>query len=314
MQKDLYRKICQLDSSIPIFSRPWWLDVVTNGDWDVCLVIEEGQILASMPIYIKKRFGFSLATLPPLTHNLGPWFYKPSANIPNKLAGERELLNQLIGQIPKVDYFSQNWHCSRQNWLPFYWNGFNQTTRYTYRLQNLKDLDAVWRGFKNNIRSDIRKAANRYNLKVRTDLNVDDFLKLHKQVFSRQGLPAPYSDDLIRSLDAACRKNFASKIFIAEDQRGDQHAGVYIIWDHQSAYYLMGGGDPILRSSGATSLCLWEAIKFSANLVNVFDFEGSMIEPIERYFRAFGTTQTPYFNIAKSNSWPISLAKYLRGT
>ena len=50
------------------------------------------------------------------------------------------------------------------------------------------------------------------------------------------------------------------------------HAGVYIVWDSNSAYYIMGGGDPELRSSGATTLCMWEAIKFSASVTACFDF------------------------------------------
>jgi hypothetical protein len=64
----------------------------------------------------------------------------------------------------------------------------------------------------------------------------------------------------------------------------------------------MGGGDPHLRTSGAGSLVLWEAIKFAATVSEQFDFEGSMIEPVERFFRAFGGTPTPYFSIQKLSS------------
>ena len=73
-----------------------------------------------------------------------------------------------------------------------------------------------------------------------------------------------------------------------------------IFWNPDSAYYLMGGRNPKLRSSGATSLCMWEAIQFSASVTKSFDFEGSMNEPVERFFRAFGAVQTPYFSIKKT--------------
>ena len=62
----------------------------------------------------------------------------------------------------------------------------------------------------------------------------------------------------------------------------------------------MGGGDPALRTSGASSLCLWQAIKLAGEMGKSFDFEGSMIEPIERLFRAFGARQTPYMRVSRS--------------
>ena len=61
-------------------------------------------------------------------------------------------------------------------------------------------------------------------------------------------------------------------------------------------------GDPELRSSGATSLCMWEAIAHATSVTTRFDFEGSMIESIERFFRGFGAEQTPYFHITKTPS------------
>lgn len=87
---------------------------------------------------------------------------------------------------------------------------------------------------------------------------------------------------------------------MARDEHNNIHAAVYIVWDNDSAYYLMGGGDPALRNSGATSLCLWEAIQFASTVSKKFDLEGSMLEPVERFFRGFGTVQKPYFKISKT--------------
>ena len=123
----------------------------------------------------------------------------------------------------------------------------------------------------------------------------------------------PYTRDFIRRLDKAAAQNQARKIFIAEDEQGRHHAGVYLIWDDNTAYYLMGGGDPDLRNSGATSLCMWEAMQFAATVTKSFDFEGSMLEPVERFFRGFGATQTPYFAVSKTNSKLIKTYRFLQG-
>lgn len=99
---------------------------------------------------------------------------------------------------------------------------------------------------------------------------------------------------------------------VAEGPDGKLHAGAYIVRSGNTAYYLMGGGDPELRNSGATSLVLWEAIRRQPETIKVFDFEGSMIEPIERFFRAFGAVQTPYFHVSRSNSKLFKLINTLR--
>ena len=64
----------------------------------------------------------------------------------------------------------------------------------------------------------------------------------------------------------------------------------------------MGDGHHEDRNSGATSLVMWQAIQFVATVSQVFDFEGSMIEPVERLFRGFVAFQTPYFAGAQVRS------------
>ncbi|MFZ4856336.1 MAG: GNAT family N-acetyltransferase [Desulfuromonadaceae bacterium] len=312
--KENYRVLCQTEVLIPIFSRDWWLDAVCSDAWDVCLVEKGGVIVASMPYHLTKtRLGMKVLSHPNLTQTLGPWLRQSGAKYANRLGQEKELLTELIDQLPEFDYFNQNWHHVNTNWLPFYWSGFQQTTRYTYILPDISDLDKVWAGFRENIRGDIRKASNRFKLRVRNDLSMDEFLSLNIQTFARQGMDLPYSNEFLNRIDTACLANNARQIFIAEDEQGRHHAGVYIIWDQNSAYYIMGGGDPELRSSGATSLCMWEAIKFASTVTRSFDFEGSMMEPIERFVRAFGAIQTPYFSISKTTSRYLRIRNLLSG-
>ncbi|MCK9237726.1 MAG: GNAT family N-acetyltransferase [Thiopseudomonas sp.] len=311
--KQKYRELCEQESSIPIFSQAWWLDSVAGDNWDVVLVEKGDTIQASLPFVTRKRFGLTVLCMPPLTQTLGPWMRPSSAKYAKQLSQEKDLLQALYSQLPAHALYSQNWHHSRTNWLPLFWQGYEQTTRYTYCLSMLSDKEALWSELQVNIRTDIRKAQNKEGVTVRTDLTIENFLELNKKVFARQGMALPYSEDLVRNIHAAASKHNAGKFFIAEDEQGRHHAGVYIIWDENSAYYLLGGGDPELRNSGATSLCIWEAIQFAATVTKSFDFEGSMIEPIERFFRAFGAIQTPYFAISKTNSKLLKTYRFLQG-
>lgn len=298
--KQKYRLLCEQEPTIPVFSQAWWLDAVAGDSWDVVLV-EKGDIIqASMAYVLRKRFGLTIISQPALTQNLGPWLRPSMAKYAKRLSQEKDLMQALFAQLPDHAYYGQNWHCRRTNWLPLYWQGFEQSTRYTYRIEELQDTEAVWRELQDNIRRETRKAEKQVT--IRNDLPLDSFIVLNKKVFERQGIALPYTEELLRSIDSAASAQNARQVFIAEDEQGRHHAGVYIIWDKETAYYLMGGGDPDLRSSGATSLCMWHAIQFAATKVKAFDFEGSMLEPVERFFRAFGAKQTPYFSIKKNNS------------
>jgi lipid II:glycine glycyltransferase (peptidoglycan interpeptide bridge formation enzyme) len=284
-------------SANSIFQQAWWLDALAPGQWQEAVVLRGDQLAARLPYVIKQRRGLTLLTSPPLTQTLGPWLRPSTAKYTNKLAEEKELMEELIAQLPKYDLFRQNFSPHITNWLPFYWAGFEQTTRYTYRIEDLTDIDFVWKDFRENIRREIRKAQKQ--IKVRDDLGIAHFLEINKLTFQRQGLKQPYSDELVQRLDEACAARQCRRMFFAVDAQDKIHAASYIIWDEKTAYYLMGGGDPELRSSGASSLLMWEAIQFASGVTQVFDFEGSMIEPIEKFVRSFGARQTPYFHITK---------------
>lgn len=280
-----------------IFQQPWWLEAVAPGAWGEVTINKSGVTVARLPFVLKKKFGLTVLSVPPLTCRLGPWLCLHEMKYSQRLADEKELMTKLIGQLPRFDLFRQNFTPEITNWLPFYWAGFEQTTNYTYRLEDLTDLDAVWEGFRHSARSEIRKAEN--EVKVRTDLGVDRFLEMNVKTFARQGCQLPYTPDLVHRIDAACERNNCRRIFFAEDARGNTHAALYVVWDKRFLFTIMGGSDPTLRNSGAGSLLFWRAIQFAAKQGKAFDFEGSMIEPVERHFRNYGARQVPYFRVWK---------------
>lgn len=286
-----------------IFEEAWWLDAVCGpGNWGEVCVEHGGVVHARLRYSIKRKFGFQVLSVPTLTQTLGPWISDTGATSANSLSRQKELTQALIDQLPPHALFEQSFHRSITNWLPWYWRGFEQTTCYTYRLEDLSNLEDIWKGFQENIRREIRKAEHRYGLQVRTDFDVEEFLNLDEMTFKRQGMCLPYSRELVHRIDAACAQRNQRKIFVVQAPDGRLHAAVYLVWDENSAYYLMGGADPALRNSGAGSLAIWSAIQHAATVSRSFDFEGSMVEPIERFFRAFGGRQVPYFQVRRFNN------------
>jgi hypothetical protein len=275
-----------------LFQQPWWLDAAAPGSWNVAEAVKDGEIVGRLPFVRKRRFGLTILSQPELTPHLGPWIKSGTGKVHTQLEREHEILRGLIAALPRHDIFVQSFHHSITNCLQFYWHGFTQYINYTYIIDDLSDHDKIWHGFRENVRGHIRKAQRQ--VIVRPIEDIEPFIALNAMVYERQGISPAYSADMVRRIDAACSARGVRRIFLAEDATGAAHAALYLIWDSESAYTLMSGSDPRLRDSGAISLLRWEAIKYASQVTRRFDFEGSMLQPVERFVRAFGARQVTY--------------------
>ena len=295
-----------------MFQEPWWLDAVAPGQWQEAVVEKGGSTVARMPYVVSRKYGIKTVTRPSLTPTLGPW-YRDRSNVKSstRLRDEKDHAEELISQLPAHQRCVINFSPSVTNLLPFHWAGFRMSVKYTYRLSGLGDLEKIWSGFASNIRSDVRKAEKRVS--VEHNLGVARFLQTLEKTFARQGKRCPVSQELLERLDRVLDQRGNRRQFFALDDQGRIHAAIYLVWDERSAYYLLGGGDPELRNSGATSLLLWTAIQFASTVTRAFDFEGSMLEPVERFFRAFGAEQTTYYQASRVNNRMLHVAAGLLG-
>jgi hypothetical protein len=280
-----------------IFQQPWWLDAVAPGQWAEVTCEHDGRIVARLPYVVRGRRGLRILTQSSLTHTLGPWVEPSSAKPSRALAREHELLAQLEAALPPARAFSQQFSPLMLNALPFHWAGYRLEVRYTSRLQDLRSADALWDGLRDNVRREIRKARKR--VEVVDDLGVDQFHNVLSKTYARQRIPTPHSLAELERLESACARRGAGAMLFARDDAGQVHAVAWVVWDQRGAYYLLAGADPRLRASGASSLLMWEAITRSREVTDIFDFHGSMLQPVERFFRAFGGQQTPYLSVTR---------------
>ena len=304
-----------LTDSVPyinsLFQQPWWLEAVAPGQGQEIVINKGEDVALRFPYILDKRDGLTSLTMPGVTQTLGPWLKPMNGKHSSQLSLQKELMNELIQRLPEHDIFYQRFHYSITNWLPFYWKGFSQTTRYTYVIEDLTDLEKIWEDMKSNIRNKIRKAEKSGVTVADTD-DIETFLDLNELTFKRQGMSLPFSRDFVRRLNAACVKKNARKIYITYGADGRPQTGLFCVYDGSATYNLLQGGDPALRNSGANALAMWKSIKFAAGVSKVYDFEGSMIEPIEEFFHSFGAIQKPYFEISKTNSRRLKMKTHGR--
>ena len=299
--KEKYVEFCKQKGDLPVFSQAWWMDAVClNENWDVLLYEGNNEILGALPYHVKKAFGIRYITLPQLTQHNGVVIKYPETQTHEKrLSYEKKIMTALIDQLEKlpIAFYQQSFCCNYTNWLPFHWKGYKQTTLYTYRISNIKDIESVFKNFDYSKQKNIKKATTQVS--VFFDLSADDFYKNHTFTLRKQNAEILYSFDLFKRMYNAAYAEGNGRVIYCKDEQENIHAALFVVWDNVAAYNLISTIDPDFRNSGAASLIVYEMIKYVSSTVDTFDFEGSMIEPIENSFRKFGAIQTPYFGISK---------------
>ena len=190
--KETYRRLCRQEKSIPLFSQDWWLDIVCGENkWDVLLLYgRQGNIEAAMPLYIPRK---GYAIMPVYTQTLGPWIIQPASdNKYTSLLGRQQIiLGKFAAELENLRLFQQNFSWSVTDWLPFYWKGFTQTTRYTYLLSGLHDTAQIWENMSQNTRRNIIRAEKKYKITVRKGIPAEEFIRIQHLTFQRQHKAVP---------------------------------------------------------------------------------------------------------------------------
>lgn len=283
-----------------VFCKSWWLRAAC-GEVRVLGLFNSGRLIAGIPLHYERRMGMRVCCMPRLIQTMGVVIGPLAGKRVTAETRETEILDQFADRLSMERIFVQAFHPACQNWLPFYWRGYTQTTHYTYVFDELGSMHKIWDGLAQARRNNIRKARE-IGISVR-ECGPEDVFKVAAQTFGRQGKECPYELDYLCRLYKAARTNEAGICMAAQDSQGRVHAAFFFIWDRKRGYNLAGGHDPNFASSGGGVLLMWNLIEFAAAHTDVFDFEGSMHRQIEASFRSFGGRRVAYHRIARVPRW-----------
>ncbi len=251
---------------------------------------------------VRQRFGYLREiTRPALTPFLGISL-DTQDKVPNVTQSQNLLVKYVpyfLDGLPRHHRFKLNFHPDFNWWSPFFWRGFSQQSRYTYRLTDLDNLEAVWSRFNSNARRNIKKAEKQLELDF--DGDVSTLYDLFSMTMENQNKKPGYPAELLKKLVAESLRRESGKVIIARAPDGEPHCALFIVWHNNECYYLVGGTHPVLRKSGAMMLSMWGAIQYAANHAAVFDFEGSMQPGIDKFLRNFGGIPVGYSQITGSH-------------
>ena len=296
--KTIYKTFCQNHDEIPIFSQYWWLDIVCGeNNWDVALCKIENKIAGAFPYYIKKKIGLKFLILPKFTQKLGPFIVEKYKKDYFKITKE------LINNLPKFNYFDQDVEV-HNNILPFYWEGFESSFSYSFRINNINNSETTYSNFHNNRKQDI-KTGKKNNIKTYFDINTLQFFEFHKKNLNLRKTEISYKFEDFDKLFKKAKKN--NKCVIAGTKKENEEFGsmAFIVWDKKNAYLNQLTTNIQKLKEGHSSILINDILYFMRDKVENFDFEGSMDNGIYNFYKSFGVEPVNLARIKKSK--PIVL-------
>ncbi len=289
--KEHYKKHCR-EYDVPLFFQPFWLDACQYS-WDVLTAETEG-INAFWVFHIEKKKGFTFIRNPHLTPYTGFICHTENTKDPIK----EKLIIALLNQLPAYDVFEID--LSHTVSTSFHLPAFICSEKIT-NIIKLTNEESIYSLLKPALKRQIKKADKSLHI-IETD-DIELFYSLHQKTFQKQDKEPGISFSIYKQYWNCCKENQCGKLFFIEDQQKNVHAALWMVYDNETSYYLAGGTDAAFYGSGAMSKLLWHSIQVSITLnKKQFDFEGSMLPSVNRFFKNFSPKEVKYLNLKKINS------------
>jgi len=282
-----------------IFNTLSWLKLFEDSVQIYGIYDKGNNLIGGFHLYKQKKFGLTIYRNPPFTPYVGPFLEIKAKNPVAIMDTWKRVLSLMADFIETLPYsvISISLNKDIVDTQPFIWKKFKVIPGYTYVLDLNKSIEDIQKDMSAERRNDIKKSV-RDGLTVKQINNFEVVKSLVIKTFSRhkKKINKYYLNKILFNF-----ANNANSFAYATFRDGNPIATTFCIYDKDTAYYLLGGYDYKNKHHGAGALAVWESIKHAKGLgLKCFDFEGSMVPQIERYFRGFGGKLTPYYRINKA--------------
>ncbi|MDA8104270.1 MAG: GNAT family N-acetyltransferase [Nitrospiraceae bacterium] len=294
-----------------VFNSLSWLSLFGDKVSVYGIYSNNQELIGGFCIYRKTKFGLSVYCMPPFTPEVGPFMKIDAKNTSHIADSWKEAVSLIADFIEGLPYsivaIALNVHV--RDTQPFIWKKFKVAPGYTYIIDLNQPPEQLWGNLSKKHRHDVNKAV-RDGLVAKQICDMRIVRDLCIKTFARQGKEINTLDlDKILFGFSSPDNSYAFATF----DGGVPIAASFYVYDRSASYAIIGGYDHEKKHHGAGTLADWEGILHARKLgLASFDFEGSMIPGIEKYFRGFGGQLTPYFRVNKA-VLPLEVAlKFVR--
>ena len=312
--KESFLAFFEKNEDLPLFLKPWYLDACFKDEWEPVLVYKKTQLIgaSAIPKSHNRKF-FRVAKNKVLFPYLAVWTH----SIPNQTyhslgSREHEVLGVLASHLDSnFDRVNFRLYHDLSNWLPFYWKGFTESSVYTYIVKSSAEKDDFRKAYSASTRQTIKKGLQQ-GIYVEHSKELSILKEQVLMTFEKKGVSFQADFDYVYRVVNESFKNNSADLLLGKSAEGVVHCAVLIIKDDKMSYYMLGGSNPEMRSSGAVSVVMDYAIESSLKEGLHFNFEGSMLEGVSEFFRSFGATRHTCHKVVKNNSLVFKLRDALQ--
>jgi hypothetical protein len=258
--------------------------------------------------YKRKKFYTQLSN-PVLTPNCGLTFELNSTNNARTLSNTKKILKAIASflETRKESIISISFPYHINDMQPFIWEGYKAITLYTYLINlQLTEVELL-ANMSTERRKNIKRAIDD-KLTVKQVNNSKEALDMVFSTYKNQGKEMDFK--LIENIMMNFANQNNSVCNLTYNANNELLACNFCLYDNNKMTYVFGGYNKEKKHEGAGALGMWHSIKQAKEKKNnTFDFSGSMIPAIEKYFRGFGGEITPYYNINKASYFTETLLK-----
>jgi len=278
-----------------VFTSRAWLSAL--GSQVRLFVVESDQKWqAGFAAYVGGKLGVKTLITPPYTPHIGLFIDHTFTDRVKHLDFQKKILTAISEWLKSAPYayYKLDLPSEWKDTQPFTWNGQRVSVRYTYQLSLEPSAEELLAKMDGKLRNMINKAERD---QVRLSYNYDE-AALSRLVVGHLAEKNVAHNALLKQL--LTEPSLSKKVIQVSITR-DSHTVYtnYLLPDREKIYYLFGAKSKEELANHYGPMGVWEGIKKAkAQGFRLFDFEGSMIPSIEKFFRGFGGDLIPFYTIS----------------
>jgi len=276
-----------------VYARPWYLDIVSK-EWKALVY---GDYEAVMPLTAGKKYGINYLYQPFFTQQLGVY---------GKAAQENAVVLEMLEQAKSLfSYAEINMHEGQS--LQGCLIDIKQRTNLIIPLK--AGLSAIRKDYSDTLKRNLKKAAAQaFQVKDMEDISffLDEYM-LHTASKTKE-INSRHRSLLHLLLQQAMQQKAGMIRGVFQGEKCV--AACFYLLDEERCVSLLPWADEQAKKYGAAAFLVDSTLEMMENKLNYFDFEGSEIPGVARFYRQFAPQEAPYYRL-KWNNLP-KVVKWLK--
>ncbi|HQQ94612.1 MAG TPA: GNAT family N-acetyltransferase [Bacteroidia bacterium] len=294
------------ESVLGVMASKDWLNVYGQALKLKGIYTEDNKLLGGYFYMLSSKFGLKHIKCPPYTPHCGFFFEPASSNPASRHNALKEAMHLMALQLKaeKAKLITLAFPPGTQDLQNFIWDKYKVIPNYTYQISLQNRSQEIAQDFDSKTRNSITRAGkDNTDIRFNTEKAETCFRFFNTHLHETGASVYPQYLQAILTRFATTGNSFHFSAYSGQDLV----ALVFCVFDQNTCYYMLGASDKSKRPAGLNALLISKCIEQAQRAgCAIFDFEGSMLKGVEKFFRGFGGELLPYFTVNKA-TLPLEL-------